>query len=192
MLRILFIPLTVNSWFKNKQTNQPQNKQQQHYQPVLLHAVSDDTREKSTDCEITANRLPWKQLCFPPFCFLWSKTGLIALVHDPFHPRALNRRWHTQMNNPRSCRKSTVPESKLGAAVRAAKPKQRLPLSGRFHWCIQRVQMHICRPVVTETPFTLHILCIIKTVTTTMKVPDCVLNGAFFAGKKQPMSKQEP
>lgn len=74
---------------------------------MLLHAVSDDTREKSTDCEITANRLPWKQLCFPPFCFLWSKTGLIALVHDPFHPRALNRRWHTQMNNPRSCRKST-------------------------------------------------------------------------------------
>lgn len=48
--------------------------------------------------------------------------------------------------------------------------------------------MHICRPVVTETPFTLHILCIIKTVTTTMKVPDCVVE----LSKKQPMPKQEP
>lgn len=125
MLRILFIPLTVNSWFKNKQTNQPQKKQKKkHYQPVLLHAVSDDTREKSTDCEITANRLPWKQLCFPPFCFLWSKTGLIALVHDPFHPRALNRRWHTQMNNPRSCRKSTVQSPRANTELRFGRRNQ--------------------------------------------------------------------
>lgn len=182
MLRILFIPLTVNSWFKNKQTNQPQKKQtKKHYQPVLLHAVSDDTREKSTDCEITANRLPWKQLCFPPFCFLWSKTGLIALVHDT--PRwIIPGHAESQLCSPRE----QIRSCGSGGETKAEAASQ---------WSLSLMHSE-------STDAHLQACCYRNSVyfTHTLHNKNCYYNnestrlccGAFFAGKKQPMPKQEP
>lgn len=123
MLRILFIPLTVNSWFKNKQTNQPQKNKQTLSACVIARCKWRHEREIHrlwNHCKQAA----LKTAVFPPFCFLWSKTGLIALVHDPFHPRALNRRWHTQMNNPRSCRKSTVQSPRANTELRFGRRNQ--------------------------------------------------------------------
>lgn len=94
------------------------------YQPVLLHTVSDDTREKSTDWEITANRLPWKQLCFPPLLFPLVQNRFDCFSSRSFHPGALNRRWHTQLNNSRSCRKSTVQPRRANTELRFRRRNQ--------------------------------------------------------------------